>query len=234
MNIAICDDNMSFCEQVQNYLLEYFDRYKIDDYHIFIFNSGEQLLQDTHAFDFAFLDVEMSGLSGIHTGKELKKRNNRTIFFIITSYNDYLDEAFKFHAFRYLQKPLDKMRLFTNLKDALRVYYEYDKKVIVETKLQSYTINISDIIMIETINKKATIHTTTCEYETTKNLAYWMDVLQDYSFYQCHKSFIINLKHVDKFDSSMIYLNGSLQAYMAVRKHNEFKKIYMRFLDSIA
>lgn len=65
----------------------------------------------------------MPGLDGIYVGNELKKKDKDIIIFIITSYSEYLDEAMLFHVFRYLSKPIDRQRLFRNLKNALDLYH---------------------------------------------------------------------------------------------------------------
>ncbi len=65
----------------------------------------------------------MPGLDGIYVGNELKKKDKDIIIFIITSYSEYLDEAMRFHVFRYLSNPIDRQRLFRNLKDALDLYH---------------------------------------------------------------------------------------------------------------
>jgi two-component system LytT family response regulator len=57
----------------------------------------------------------MPGLDGIYVGNELKKKEKDIIIFIITSYSEYLDEAMRFHVFRYLSKPIDRQRLFRSL-----------------------------------------------------------------------------------------------------------------------
>ena len=81
-------------------------------------------LRDQGPKDIIFLDIEMPGLNGIYVGNELKKRDKNTIIFIITSYSECsLDEAMRFHVFRYPSKPIDKQRLFRNLKDALDLYH---------------------------------------------------------------------------------------------------------------
>ena len=73
--------------------------------------------------DLLFLDIEMPGMNGIYVGNELKKANKNVLIFVVTSYSEYLDEAMRFHVFRYLSKPIDRQRLFRNLKDALDLYH---------------------------------------------------------------------------------------------------------------
>lgn len=98
------------------------------------FTSGEALLSDTGEKDMVFLDIEMPGMNGIYIGNELKKTYKNVIIFVVTSYSEYLDEAMRFHVFRYLSKPLDKQRLFRNLRDALTCFSTIPAKIPVETR----------------------------------------------------------------------------------------------------
>ncbi|MCQ5300311.1 response regulator, partial [Blautia wexlerae] len=68
--------------------------------------------------DIVFLDIEMRGMYGIYVGNELKSEIRNVIIFVVTSYSEYLDEAMRFHVFRYLSKPLNNQRFLRNLKDA--------------------------------------------------------------------------------------------------------------------
>ena len=107
--------------------------------------SGEELLNSDGRVDIAFLDVEMPGITGITVGKILKEKYPYAKIFILTSYSDYLDEAMRFHVFRYLSKPVDKKRLFRNMKDALYQLSIDTREVSIETKEQ--TVMISSRLM---------------------------------------------------------------------------------------
>ncbi len=125
---------------------------------IITFTSGEELLSYTGSIDILFLDIEMPGMNGIYIGNVLKERNKNIIIFVVTSYSEYLDEAMRFHVFRYLSKPLEKQRLFRNLKDALAVYHTLSQKIALETKKEeTLTLPVNDIILIETQGRKITL-----------------------------------------------------------------------------
>ena len=98
-------------------------------------------------------------MNGIYVGNELKKANRNVIVFVVTSYSEYLDEAMRFHVFRYLSKPLDKQRFFRNLKDALAYYNSITLKIPVETKQAVYSFPASQIIAIEAQGRKVIVHT---------------------------------------------------------------------------
>lgn len=232
MNLLICDDDELFCEQLKKLLYDYFNKYHLKNINIYTHTSGESAIKSTVKYDIAFLDVEMYGLSGIHTAKELSSRNPKLIFFVITSHPQYLDEALRFHAFRYLPKPLDKNRLYLNLKDALYIYNTYEKKVLIETTSESISVASSSIIMIEVAQRKVHVHTQSGEYISIKPLKHWIDVLSDLPFFQSHKSYLVNFAHIERFDDNTIHLTNNLSAYLTRRKHTEFKRQYLIYLDT--
>lgn len=234
MRLAICDDEPAFCELLQRYLVEYFEDANIASPEIAIFYSGDSLLDAQETFDIVFLDVEMPGLSGIHTGKELLRRDKHTLYIIITSHADYLDEALHFHAFRYLSKPLDKRRLFRNLRDALKYHASTTEKIAVETKDAVHTIYTSDIIMIEAQGKKVYVRTTKRDYLSAQKMDAWEKQLSPSCFFRTHRSYIVNFKHVDEFNSYAVSLFGSqIHAYLTVRKYTAFKHAYLLYLETM-
>lgn len=233
MRILICDDDTLFTEQLHKYLKEYFERQKLKCPEIVIYHSGDALLKDNGKKDIVFLDIEMPGVNGIYSGNELKNKNPNVIIFIITSYAEYLDEAMRFHVFRYLSKPLDKQRLFRNLKDALQLYNTNHVKLAVETKQGVYMILSSDIVCVEAQNRKVIVHTTTHPYESIHNIQYWLEKLPENSFFQSHRSFIVNFAYICDFDNTVIHLyNHQITAYLTRRKYTAFKEAYLLYLEN--
>lgn len=106
MRILICDDDALMREQMQSLITEYFEAEHVACPEISCFPDGEALLADKGEKDILFLDVEMPGPDGIFVGNALKKENENIIIFIVTSYSKYLDDAMRFHVFRYLSKPV--------------------------------------------------------------------------------------------------------------------------------
>lgn len=234
MRILICDDDAIIAEQLKKYLHEYFDRCKFKCPDITIFNDGESLLQDSGDKDIVFLDIEMPGLNGIYVGNELKKLNKNVIVFIVTSYVEYLDDAMRFHVFRYLSKPLERQRLFRNMKDAMQLYNASVTKIPIETKQEVYTVLAADIIMIEAQGRNVFVHTVTDDYKSVHPLQYWIQALLKMNcFFQTHRSFIVNLAHVSDFDHSLIHLcHNQFEAYLTRRKYSLFKEAFLLYLES--
>jgi two-component system LytT family response regulator len=219
---------------MKKYIESFFVKYKIKLPDIVIYESGETLLADSGRADMVFLDIEMKGIDGIATGRELKKRNEKVIIFVVTSYAEYLDDAMRFHVFRYLSKPLDTRRLFRNLKDAIQLYSTSDIDVPIETRQGCYTVSSSDIVCVEAHERKVTVHTVTRDYDSIHPIQYWLERLPANMFFQTHRSFLVNMRHVSAFDHTLVDLcGGKFKAYLTRRKYRQFKEVYLMYLESV-
>ena len=220
MRILICDDDALIIEQLQKYIKIFFENIGVKCPELIYFSDGESLLADKGEKDILFLDVEMPGMNGIYVGKELKKKNENIIIFIVTSYSEYLS------------KPLDKQRFFRNMKDAVDLYNTMTVKIPVETKQGVHTLLASSVIAVEAQGRKVTVHTTLCDFESTHNMQYWLELLPKNRFFQTHRSFIINLEHVTDFDRNLVHMSDNQSAYLTKRKYSAFKEAYLLYLES--
>lgn len=237
MKIVFCDDEVEITEMLTKYVCEFFTMNKLKKPTCLVFSSGEELITDNpKEVDIAFLDVEMSGISGIYAGEFLKKNNPKAKVIIVTSYSEYLDEAMRFNVFRYLSKPIDKNRLFRNIRDAISQIVDESHPVIIDTTDASFVFESSEVICIESLNKEVLAYTTKGLFITKNKMEYFKDKLISKSFFQAHRSFIINLKYVRSYDRESILLsfdNNEIDVYLARRKYSEFKKAFVMYLGCV-
>lgn len=231
MRILICDDDNIIQEKIHGLVESYFKCFKLPACTICTYSSGEDLLNDTRDMDIVFLDIEMLGVNGIYVGNELKKRNSNIIIIVITAYAEYLDDAMRFHVFRYLSKPIDQQRFFRNLKDAIAEYHSKNTTILIEEKTQTHTISSNDILCIEALNKQIIIHTLARDYYSIHKMDYWIEHLSSHCFFQSHRSFLVNLGQVANFDHTTIFFyHSNVSAYLTRRKYTDFKKALLLFL----
>lgn len=233
MQILICDDDILIVEQLENYIRSYFKHTSAKCPSIVTFTDGQSLLSYKGAKDIVFLDIEMPGINGIHVGRELQKQNKRSLLFVVTSHPQYLDDAMRFHVFRYLSKPIDKERLFRNFKDALEVYHESAAKIPLETRDGVYTLSSSEVIYIEARERKVTVYTTRGAFLSVHTMDYWTEQLPPNRFFQSHRSFIVNFEYVNDFNREKIFLaENQYSAYLTRRKYTQFKNAYLLYLET--
>ncbi len=148
MRISICDDDPILCQDLFGLLKTYFSDRGFPLPEIQVFESSDALLADPGSWDLLFLDMEMPGTSGVDAGPLIKERNPSCIIFVVTSYPDYLDDALRFHAFRYLSKPVDPKRLFRNLDDAMILFASQHQDLAVETAEGIFRIRLQELIRL--------------------------------------------------------------------------------------
>lgn len=236
MRILLCDDDPAVLQQMERLLRKFFQQIGAKPPKIALYTDGEKLIQSRDTGEIAFLDVEMPGLSGIYTGERLKKANPRIKIFILTSYMDYLDEAMKFHVFRYLSKPVDEKRLFRNMREALYQIEMETEPVPIETKNGIIVRQAEEIVYIETDRRKTNIITADQVYETVHPMRDWDALLQIGCFFQTHRSFIVNMRYVTSFTKDIVTLadpgGQTYTAYLTKRNYSSFKNAFYLYLES--
>ena len=233
MRFLLCDDDKTITDLLEQYISEYFMQNDLPTPEMMSYQNGTELLNDSGECDFLFLDIELPGSNGIYVGQEIKKKYPHVLVFIVTSYAEYLDDAMRMHVFRYLSKPIDKQRLFRNLRDALRQYHLISCKIAVETKSSVTQVYMNDIVMVERKGRKVYVYTINASYESIHPLSYWSSALKHPSFYQSHRSYIVNFHYVSHFDHVNIeLLNGAYKAYLTNRKYTDFRKAHLTYIES--
>jgi DNA-binding NtrC family response regulator len=112
------------------------------DYKVKVFDNGELCLNCLDENPGVIcLDINMPGLSGLEILKQLRLANRDIAVMVITK-NDTLDfaiEAMKIGAFDYLVKPVDKIRLKTNVEKAIEMHTMFTKIQRVQGELKKHT-----------------------------------------------------------------------------------------------
>ena len=236
LRILFCDDNCEILDQLREYVLEFFSELGVAKPECASYSSGDALLASERFADIAFLDVEMPGTSWIQVGAKLKEHNPHIKIFIVTSYPDYLDEAMRFQVFRYLSKPIDKKRLFRNLKDAVYQYSMDTREYPIVTAEGIVVRRAEEIVCVEAVDRKVLIHTTDAILRSTNNMDYWREALALPCFCSTHRSYIINMRYVNTVFKDKILLkygNVCKEAYLTRRKYTSFKDTYLLYLESV-
>lgn len=85
--------------------------------------TGRSVIELAENFrpDIAIMDIQMPGINGIDSMKEIRKTNNNVIFIVMSAYDkfDYAKEAIKLGVMEYITKPMEKNKLLEALKKAM-------------------------------------------------------------------------------------------------------------------
>ena len=121
MFAALCDDDKHITEEVKKLLLEYAkdNRVTID---IDEFESGEELLNSEKSYDIIVLDYQLGSTDGLTVAKKLRKRNVLSCIIFLTSYPQFMIDAFEVNTFRFLLKPIDKSKFYKAIDEYSNIH----------------------------------------------------------------------------------------------------------------
>lgn len=232
MNIVICDDDDIARNEIAGLVTRVLKKIGYKKYEIFQYDSGDRLLKTKIRIDFLFLDIEMPGTKGIDVGKIIKKNYPNSYIFIVTSFSEYLDDAMDFHVFRYVFKPIDKVRFERNFIEAINQFILVSKQVVIETKKAIYNIETSEIISVEQYKHQVVVNTIRGRYESTSSFEKLKNELPENCFFQTHRSYIVNMNYVSTIcrDQVLLY-KDSISAYLTRRKYTTFKNRFILFIE---
>jgi len=232
VRIAICDDEKNIRELIHNKVTK-----QCPNADIVFFASGEELLLSDKHIDILFLDIQMAGRNGMEIARELRQRDKHVILIFVTAVEEYVFQAFDVGAFHYIVKPIDAAKFADVVQRAVeelgsqhRDAKEPEEKYLMISNGGMHTKVIFDeIIYAEVFNRKIVIH------KMNETIEYYgkmsdLELLAGDSFFRPHRAYLINLKYVEKYDASTIYLEkGSV--LMAKQNYPEFVKKYMKYIQ---
>lgn len=86
--------------------------------------TGRSVIELAESFrpDIAIMDIQMPGINGIDSMKEIRKTNQNVIFIVMSAYDkfDYAKEAIKLGVLEYITKPMERTKLLNVLNAAMR------------------------------------------------------------------------------------------------------------------
>lgn len=228
LHIAIVDDERIICEQIKDFIQRDHRDCQID-----IYLSGRALLEAKKQFDLVFLDIQMVGMNGMDTARAIRELQPDTVLIFVTGSKEYVFEAFDVSAFHYLLKPLEETKFMEVLKRAIgesrKCRAEKQKRLFIRTK--NLTIDQKDILYIESRGKKVDIHTRKETFSIYGAMSELETQLGE-SFYRCHRGYLVNMAYITEYGADSITLTGGARVYLTKKKHGEFVKAYMWYLQN--
>lgn len=231
MNIAVCDDDEGFIGFIQKQLTEYSAENNCD-FEVFTFSGSKPLFDCDRKFDIAILNVQMPYINGIDLGVRLREKNRRVALMYITSDKNCLDEALNLNAARFFEKPIDPKRFHDGLDSIIKRIDDATVKIFVKEKNKIVRIDSDDIIYIEieqTGHRKTKVITENGAYISSNKMSFWEDRLISSVFVRTHKSYMVNLKHVTKYEYNCFELSGKYTVPISRSYQASVRKQFVRF-----
>jgi DNA-binding LytR/AlgR family response regulator len=163
--------------------------------------------------DLLFLDIEMPVQSGFDLLDGLKTRP-QIIF--VSSKSDYALKAFDYAAVDYLQKPVNKERFYKAVQKAMEIQLlkkdgveEEGEFIFVKSNLKNFKVYITKIRWIEAFGDYIKIITEEESHLVLSTMKAFESELPKDRFLRVHKSFIVNVDKVERFNSKFAEIGNT-------------------------
>lgn len=161
LKIAICDDNATQLEILQELLYDY-DTVSLYKVEVESFTDGESLLKaikENGSYDIYILDVVMPEINGLELAKKIREKDELGKIVFLSSETSFVFKAFSVSASGYLVKPVNPEDLF-DLIDTLRSKIEKEQPSFIQIQTDSGTrrIEVKDILFVDTVDRAPIYH----------------------------------------------------------------------------
>lgn len=198
VRIAIVEDSENERAKIRECLSDY-ERNSGVIFDLQEFSNGLDFLESyTPEYDLVFMDIEMPGLNGMETAKELRKIDFSVLLIFITNLAQYAISGYEVDALDFILKPINRYSFAIKLKRALsRVSKKTEDYMSVKTDGETRAVRISSILWIDVNGHYVVYHTAEgdfTEYTTLKEAA---AKVNRGTFALVNRSCLVNLRRVE-------------------------------------
>ncbi|MFV8334473.1 LytR/AlgR family response regulator transcription factor [Flavobacterium sp. RSP29] len=238
----IVDDEFNAREFLEKFLQRYFpDKFLV----LALCESVDEAIYAIEKFnpELVFLDVQMPNKNGFQLFKELNKINFEVIF--TTAHSEFAIESIKCSALDYLLKPI-------NYIDLLETVKKYESKLHKASQQENLMLLIENLDSGNSAFNKIALPTETgfelvktnailyCEADSnyckivcldgkkiviSKTLKFIEELLPTTVFQRIHKSYLVNLNYVTRFNKTnelLVELSNGQTLPVSIRKKEDF------------
>ena len=239
MKIAICEDQIIQINLLNNKIKKWSDekgvRVSIDN-----FKSAESFLfkwEDYDKYDIIFLDINMRELNGVETAKKIREYTQNVYIVFVTAFITYSLEGYKVDAVRYILKDnqLLEKAIIECLDTIINKMHYVENKYTFEFREGRKTLLIDDIVFIESNLHKLYFHLSKKpgQYTMYGRLDHIDELLKNSNFCRIHKSYLVNLKFVNKIERYVATLSDGTKVNISQPKYNAVREEFICFWGEI-
>ncbi|WP_062461407.1 LytR/AlgR family response regulator transcription factor [Demequina soli] len=228
IRIGIVEDDATYRDTLMAHLARYGEEHALE-LDIRDFPDGKAAVQDYRPqYDLLFLDVEMPGMDGFEAAHRIREVDSDVIIIFVTNMGQFAIRGYEVDALSYLLKPVPYFAFAQELTRSLaRLRKRESRSVVITVNNTVIRLDPADIVYIESVKHRITIHSLDREYTFSGTLKALEDELGALGFFRSNNCYLVNLRHVRRFeDGASVMVGGDALQVSRPRKK--------AFLDALA
>jgi len=190
---------------------------------------------NSRAIDLIFLDVNMPDLTGVEFLEQLQ---NPPLTIFTTAYSEFAIDGFRLNAIDYLLKPISFARFVQAVQKAKAQQAMLQPKVPAAPAVSAVNNELylkqdnefirvcaDDILYIEAMQNYIIIHQADQKNTIHQTMRTAEELLAGMSFFRTHRSYLINIAHIDRIRGNSITIKGQEIPLSKHRREELFERI---------
>ena len=210
INVAIVEDKQMHREQLEKYLKQY-QTESGKRVNISTFTDGDEIAENYKGgYDIILLDIQMQFMDGMTAAEKIRRQDQEVIIIFITSMGQYAVRGYEVDALDYIVKPVNYFAFSRKLDRAIgriKDNIKYFISIPIEHGIRKLDIN--DIFYIESQGHSIIYITKQEEIISRGAMGNLEEMLSKYGFFRCNKSYIVNMKHVERIQDGGCLIAGA-------------------------
>lgn len=227
LSILICDDDANTAERIRNVVEQALTEAN-ETAKLRLCSDMEKITDaELSGCDIALLDIdfENSGSNGMDLARRLRGLRSDAVIVFVTNYIEYAPEGYEVQALRYVLK----RDLQADLKRVVLLAIQNSKKEILSIQVNGENVNIplDRLLYLEVQQHYVTAVTESQRYLFLSTLTELEERLASHGFLRIHKSFLVNMKYLKKFQCREAVLENGTVIRVSEKSYAENKKKYL-------
>ena len=233
MNIAIVDDKQEDIAALEAVLHHYAAAAGIT-ISVRRFSGAAELLEDYRPFMYTvvFMDIYMDKMTGMEAAEAIRKEDSDTLLIFLTTSGEHRAEAFRIHAYDYIEKPVSEAQIYRVMDDIL-------KKTTIMQKILSFTFNrdryilsfsditavVSHLHNVEISDRFGNTYTPRMPFSSAAD-----ELLPDRRFLLITRGVIVNMDYIQGFEKGVCSLSDGTRIPRSLHREKELENIWQNYI----
>lgn len=231
LKVAICDDGVNVCVEIENMIMRYAKKNRID-VEINVWHAGDGLkkyLAGGNYLDILFLDIELYKMTGIEVGNYIRNQLDNTGMQIIyiSGNPTYAQQLFKTQPLDFLVKPILQEQIDEVLERAIKIIQRKKIRFEFQQGKEHYYIPLSDIMYFESSGRKVKVNTQKTKFDFYGKLAE-VEKNLDEGFIAIHQSFLVNREYIFRYSYENVELSNGTILPISPTKRKKIREILLK------
>jgi DNA-binding LytR/AlgR family response regulator len=234
LNVIICEDKLNDANTLRLYISQFFSEINCP-INITVYENGDSFLKDYKAgkikeLKIAFIDIYLLGTNGIDVARKIRESDKEMAIVFTTISTSHALDGYALDAMQYLLKPVDYHKVAAILNKCLKMFSESIRFIEVISDRLAVKVWLKDILYIEAFDKTVLIHTNSKTIKSYLSLSELDKQLVDSTFLKTHRSFIVNMRHIEDVGKNDFVLSNGIKVPIGRDNKTGVKQVFEDYL----